>query len=353
MNHEISYAGNSVYQFSYAWPIYKELGGTFRLRKKKQILEYKWFMRNMNQFPDKIKTYLNTPPVKQINTKNCYDFRGILISFMNSEIKRDTSKCIAIFSGHGTGDKVYGGNPNNLSSYDYIFVTGEKHIEKMKDSGINMPEEKLIKTGNIRFDDYLNNKMNRDSALASLGIKDRNRKNILYAPTWKWGDGTYRKYVYRFCEELTKEYNLIVRPHSNDAKHIPIVKLWARLKGIKHVYFSNPKNLRERDTMFDFLISDLMISDTSSVIYEYLVTQKPIIIAQNDCKILHSMPDKYNINSFVDIYNGTQNINEMVRENLYSEKNKNKYRQMLFDCFYFNDGASSKRAIEFLKSLKI
>lgn len=353
MNHEINFAADSVYQFSYAWPIYKKLGGIFRLKKKKRILEFKWFTRNMNQFPDKIKTCLNTPPVSQIDTKNCYDLRGILISFTNSLINRDTSKCITIFSGHGTGDKIYGGNPNTLATYDYIFLTGEKHIEKMKDSGINVPEERLIKIGNIRFDNYLNKKINRNRALEHLGIKDKSRKNILYSPTWKWGDGTNHKYIYRFCEELIKEYNLIIRPHPYDAMHTPIVKLWATLKRIKHLYFSNPKNLRERDIMVDFLISDLMISDTSSVIYDYLVTQKPIIIAQNDCKVLHNMPDKYNINSFVDIYNGTQDINEMVWENLYSEKNRDKYRQMLYDCFYFNDGNSTKRVVDFLRSLKI
>jgi len=353
MDHEIHYSANQVYQFSYAWPIYKQLGGTFRLKRKKRILQFKWAMRNMNQFPDRVRTFLNSPPVAKIDVNNCYDFRGILISLSNTEIKRDRSKSVAIYSGHGTGDKIYGGNPNNLLTYDYIFVSGEKHIEKMKDLEINIPEEKLIKTGNIRFDDYLNQKIDRDRILDSLGIKDRSRKNILYAPTWKWGDGTFERYVYSFCEELTKEYNLIVRPHSHDSRQIPKVKLWTKLKGIKHAYFSNPTNLRERDTMFDFLISDLMISDTSSVIYEYLVTQKPIIVAQNDCKILHTMPDKYNINSFVDTYNGSQKISEMVRDNLASEKNKDKYRQMLFDCFYFNDGNSTRRAVEFIKSLKI
>lgn len=310
-----------------------------------------WIMRNMNLFPDRNRTFLNTPPAAMIDLNNSYDLEGILISYAVTELKRDRSKCTTIFSGHGTGDKIYGGNPNDIATYDYILVSGDKQIEKMRDSGIEMPEERLIKTGNIRFDDYLNNRINRDRVLTSLGIKDRSRKNILYAPTWEWGDGTLHKYVYRFCEELTKEYNLIVRPHHYDARQIPKVKLWAKLKGIKHVYFSDPRYLKERDTMFDFLISDLIISDTSSIIYEYLVTQKPIIIIQNDCQVLHNMPDKYNINSFVDRYNGTQKINEMVRENLYSEKNKDKYRQMLFDCFYFNDGNSTKRAVEFIKSL--
>ena len=54
--------------------------------------------------------------------------------------------------------------------------------------------------------------------------------------------------------------------------------------------------------MNDFAISDLMISDTSSIIYEYLVTQKPIIIADNNYQKLHNMPADLIQKPFIMLY---------------------------------------------------
>ena len=59
--------------------------------------------------------------------------------------------------GHGAGDKKYGGSPHTLETYDYHFISGPKHLAKLKDVGINIPDERLISIGNPRFDYYLKN----------------------------------------------------------------------------------------------------------------------------------------------------------------------------------------------------
>ena len=35
--------------------------------------------------------------------------------------------------GHGVGDKKYGGTPAPLETYNYHFISGNKHLEKLKD----------------------------------------------------------------------------------------------------------------------------------------------------------------------------------------------------------------------------
>ena len=162
---------------------------------------------------------------------------------------------------------------NTLETYDYHFVSGPKHIHKQKDMDIHIPEEKLIKIGYPKFDDYINGRIDKEKYYDFLNIKDKERRNILYAPTWKWGNGTLEKYGKRFIKELDKSYNLIIRPHFHDRGKIKLLKLWAKYNGYKNVYFSNPAKIIENSTMNDFAISDLMISDTSSIIYEYLVTK--------------------------------------------------------------------------------
>lgn len=346
----IYYFANQIYQFSYARPIYKNVGGTFIVRKFKKMLSFKKHLRNANVFPN-VKTFLNTPPILNLDIKSLYDLEGVIISLSNTLINCDHQKCKTIFVGHGTGDKKYGKNAKILESYDYHFISGPKHMEKLRDVKLNIPEKKLLKIGNLRFDDYVNNKIDREKVLDNLGVIDRSRKNVLYAPTWRFGEGTFRKYIHKFCREISKEFNLIVRPHYHDSKYILSTKMWAKIHGIKNVYFSNPSKLLTNDTMHDFMASDILISDTSSILYEYLITGKPIVVVKNDYKELHKMPDEMNIMKYAGIYDGSQDILKMVRENLLNQPYKDDYKKMLNSCFYYNDGKSVERAVNLLKSI--
>ncbi|MDO9576720.1 MAG: CDP-glycerol glycerophosphotransferase family protein [Candidatus Cloacimonadales bacterium] len=347
---KIYYYGNQIYQLSFALPFYRNLGGIFIVNKPRKFFSYKLRMINANIDPT-IKTFLNTPRVERHKPNEMKNLEGIIVSQSNQSLIVNSKKCKTIFVGHGTGDKRYGGNANALLSYDYLFISGDKHLVKLKDEGVNIPAERLIKIGNPRFDDYVNGKIDRDKEMDRLGIKDRTKPNILYAPTWRWGNGTFRKYVYKFAREMTSDFNLIVRPHHHDAKRILKVKLFALSLGIKNLYFSNPNNIRSSDTMNDFMVSDLMISDTSSIVYEYLITKKPLIIIRNDFPNLHNMPDEMNIMKHVSLFDNSQNMVKLIKENLENQDTEKIMNELLFNCFYFNDGKSTNRAIEFIKSL--
>ena len=104
---------------------------------------------------------------------------------------------------------------------------------------------------------------------------------------------------------------------------IKILKLWAKYNGFNNVYFSNPAKIIKNSTMNDFAISDLMISDTSSIIYEYLITKKPIIIANNDYDQLHNMPDELSVLSIAKSYDGEKSsISELVKSDLEDKFNQ-------------------------------
>ncbi|MFQ6673446.1 MAG: CDP-glycerol glycerophosphotransferase family protein [Fidelibacterota bacterium] len=347
------YYASQVYQYSFAKPIYQRLGGTFIVTNLKKRIRFKRFMRNGNVFPE-IRTFLNTPPVATMDIKNLTGMKGIIISQSNARIVCDHDRCKTIFMGHGTGDKKYGGDPKKLESYDYHFVSGRKHLEKLKDVGVKIDADRLIKIGNPRFDEYVGGEIDRDRYLDTLGIVDRERKTVLYAPTWRWGNGTLHTYVYRFCHELTGEFNLIVRPHYFEANYIPIMKAWTRLRGIKHVYFSDPRNILVHDTMNDFAVSDLLISDTSSIAYEYLITLKPTIIIQSKFPDLHSMPPYLDIRSVAQTYTGSAGlgIRNLALKTLSDQSRKEDYHHLLSNCFYFNDGHSTDRAVNYISKLK-
>ncbi len=350
----IYYYANQLYEYSFSRPIYERLGGTFLVNKYSRLIRFKKYLRNGNNFPNRQIFFLNTPPVILRDITKPTDLDGVIISQSNTTINRDSNRCVAIFMGHGAGDKKYGGTPAPLETYDYHFISGNKHLEKLKDLGVHIPEERRVKIGYPKFDDYVNGRINREKHLNHLGIKDLQRKNILFAPTWKWGNGTLHKYVYSFCRELTREFNLIIRPHFFERKYIPFLKAWTKLNRIAHVYFSNPANLLQNSTMNDFAVSDVLISDTSSILYEYLITGNPIIIAESGYLDLHHMPATMDIHRVAERYNDSSDsdIVAMVQECLEGPDKRKEYESLLNNCFYFNDGSCTERAIEFLSSLE-
>jgi len=346
----IYYYANQVYQYGHIKPVFTQTGGTFVVNKFNRFLRFKFYMANSANNSTENRS-LNTPNVIIRDIRKKLNLNGVIVSCSNTTINNNQDISISIFIGHGAGDKKYGGSAHDLETYDYHFISGEKHLHKLRDVGINIPDEKLIKIGYPKFDEYLN--INKDQYLKFLGIKDKTRKNILYAPTWKWGDGTLRKFGKKFCKEISREHNLIIRPHFEDRGYIIRLKLWAKLNGLKHVYFSNPAQIIKNNTMNDFAISDLMISDTSSINYEYLITRKPIIIVDNDYDQLHNMPTDLNILDIVQTYHSDKNdICSMINYEL-SNNTFDQYNKMLHNCFYFNDGKSANRAADFIKSLEI
>lgn len=344
----IYFYASQVYMYGHCKPIFDLTGGTFIVNRFNRLLRFKYYLYNSMK-GQKNRGSFNAPKAifKKIDKK--LDLKGVVISGTNSVLHTDKTKCTSIFIGHGTGDKKYGGSFNTLETYDYHFISGPKHLHKIKDVGIKIPDEKLVKVGYPKFDDYVNEKVNRNSYYKYLGIKDKSRKNILYAPTWEWGDGTLHKYGKKFCKQISRDFNLIIRPHYHDRKHIAKMKIWARKNGLKHIYFSNPANIVNGNSINDFFISDLMISDTSSIIYEYLITKKPIIIANNNYKDLHEMPDELNVLTLAKKYEG-RNILSIINDSLTVDSTK-LYEQLLNNCFYFNDGKSSQRAADFIFSL--
>ena len=260
-----------------------------------------------------------------------------------------------VFVGHGTGDKKYPNKDINktFDRFDYVFLTGEKQREKMIDSGIDIDERKLIKIGNMRFDGIVNRQYDRQQLLEDRKIAEasRNRKIVLYAPTWKWGNGTLEKYALKFARELSGEYFFIIRPHAHDRMMIGKLKREIRKENLRNVYISNPSDIVHHDTMTDFELADLLISDVSSIIYDFLITKKPIITIDNEFSDTHGMPKFMDITSISTIYRDADQIQQTVRDALEGfDVMRSEYEKMLADVFYFNDGKSVKRAAEFLKS---
>ena len=156
----IYYYANQVYQYGHIKPIFDQTGGTYVVNKLNRLLRFKFYMTNSISNTNK-STFLNTPPVIIRDLRKSLDLNGIIVSCSNTVINNNKEESISIFIGHGAGDKKYGGSAHDLETYDYHFISGKKHLHKIKDVGIHIDDEKLIKIGYPKFDEFFNNQIKK------------------------------------------------------------------------------------------------------------------------------------------------------------------------------------------------
>ena len=357
----IYYFANQIYQLSYAMPFYKRLGGIIIVNSNSKYIKFHNHLKNMAEFNE--RTLFNTPKIIIRKNGNMQDISGIILSFSNYWINRDPDKCKIIFHEHGASDKRIGSNIKSnplekLKNFDYIFLMSPKNEIKIKalaksfdEKNLDDISKKFIRIHNLRFTEYLNQKADKSKILEAKKIKNSSRKTVLYAPTWRFGNGTLRKYFHRFAKEITQEYNLIIRPHFHDTKYIHLYKFWALTHNIKNIYFSNPSNLKKSDTFTDFIASDILLSDTSAVLYEYLITENPIIIINPNYGKQVEMPDNLDIMKNSILFNDKDNITELITKALDERKYSRNYHKMYKDCFFTPEEHDVHNAVEFLKNL--
>ncbi|MFL2983479.1 MAG: CDP-glycerol glycerophosphotransferase family protein [Candidatus Neomarinimicrobiota bacterium] len=193
---------------------------------------------------------------------------------INQFVNEKTLVCMAY---HGIGIKPSYWRDNH-KRIDIRFVEGPYRMNQLKEKGI---DAHLTLTGFMKLD-YLfqEKKINTDDIIESLGI-DSAKKTILYAPTF------YPSSVEPIgmrLGEYTKDYNLIIKPH-----------LWISFdKSISGMNFKGQKKIFSNlAAKFDHIklispnmynitplyqISDLLITEASSTIYEMLSLSKPILV---------------------------------------------------------------------------
>jgi len=353
---KIYYIANSIYQFAYALSLYRKIGGIFVLPNRKKMRHFQNYLRDFSLADSKEKSL---PQAILLPRDQLPQLKGVLVFFANSiDPFQDYSQSITCFHEHGTSDKKYeGGNSiaiDKLSKYDYLLLSGPKNKKRLQDIGVKREDGSLIEAGCLRFDDYLEGSYSRDKTADILNIRDRERKNILYAPTWKFGNGTFKEYASYLIEKLTEDYNLILRPHYHDRRWGVFLYWLAKLKGKKHLYFSKPHDVLLHDTYSVFAVSDLLISDISSVIYEYLITQKPIILIENDFQHRHHMPAEMDIVPLVDHFKKGEDLHQLISRNLENaDLDRRKYKQLLENCFYRTKGGAVNYLSDFLKQLSM
>jgi hypothetical protein len=191
---------------------------------------------------------------------------------------------------HGESEKA-SMSSNQVKAYDFVYVVAERASQRYMDNVINLDFDKLIQIGRPQL------AISRSSA-----VQPSKLKTVLYAPTWEGGRdemgyssllGSGLKLVEGILE--SGKYRLIYRPHpktgsSNDKYKMVHKKIISLMKERNsELLTSQGEASGESIDLLQHVVSlrgdiqelwsntDLMVSDVSSVIIDFLWTKKPVI----------------------------------------------------------------------------
>ena len=214
--------------------------------------------------------------------------------------------------------------------FDLYLTQGPYFTERFNKLKSIYKDFDVIETGWPKLDIYGTDKTAFEQERRELLQKYNAEKILLYAPTFS-PKLTSAPFLVEQIKSLSenKEYLILLKFHPlMDVSWIQIYKDLAN--EIPNIIFETEKNIIKF-----LLISDVLISDTSSVIYEFLLLDKPVITFNNiSDNILWQNSSDYN------------ELISLVEKNL-NEDPYSKERKFIFENYHpYNDGKSAKRMVD-------
>ena len=188
-----------------------------------------------------------------------------------------TNKTLVGMIYHGIGVKPSYWRDNH-ERLDLRFVEGPYRIDQLRSHGI---ETDLVLTGFIKLDPLFNGSgIDNEAIKKELGL-DKNKKTILFAPTF------YPSSIEQIgirLGEYTQDYNVILKPHLwtyyldkfGEVDLKPQRNLFYELTNkYDHIKLLTPEHY---NIIPFYRISDLLLTEASSTIYEMIALEKPVIV---------------------------------------------------------------------------
>ena len=218
---------------------------------------------------------------------------------------------------------------------DYMLVDN-KNISKYMNSAFLIPKEKILPYGYPRVKFLVNNKNNeklKNKIREKLGV-DKNKKIVSYLPTWR--DYNFKKDSYDFNYLLDKQ------------KLQELLGDDYVIKSKDHVYLSKTVDLNNTniETQELLLVTDYLISDYSSVLFDSFAINTPVCIYANDYEKYEKSRGVYQ-EIWKDLSFCTTNTIEDLAKMIKNYEISTKYN-VIKEKYCYNDNGD--KLIEFIKN---
>ena len=293
-----------------------------------------------------------------------------ILIICESIFKKMNLSSIVVTDGNKYGNAVVlAANKTNLTSFSIISfgITPEPihavyHANKLCVYGlqgfesltsIGYPEEKIIMTGNPRYD-YLKNidfKLQRKLLGDKLSINEKRKIIVVGLSRWYKNDEIWISDFIKFCN--TNDLEIIIKVHPfykitmQDEHKQKVNEIAKRCKNKKYLitYDIDPSILLPA--------ADLVITDHSNLGIEAILLEKPLItvnFTKEPLEIIHKF-FPYNASVYTENYNTLERDTlEILKEGKHFDKMKEGRVEAVKNYNIYNDGKASKRIFNLLFS---
>ena len=259
-------------------------------------------------------------------------------------------------SGNQDIEKYHDDFRKNSAIWDYL-ISQNKFSSEVFRRAFDFKGE-MLEIGYPRNDILINknNKEDIDKIKSRLNIP-KEKKVILYAPTWR-DNQYYAKGKYKFATEM--DFDAMAKELSDD--YVLIVKFHYLVK--ENIDWTKYNDfIIECDADWDiqelYLISDMMITDYSSVMFDYSILKRPMIFFTYDLENYKNKLRDFYFDMFEEVPGPICETNdEMIyfiknyTEKGYMSEFGEKYQKWSEKFNTFDDGEASKKIIELIREKK-
>ena len=198
-----------------------------------------------------------------------------VIFFANPYPKAKELKAFTIFLEHGIGAKSTSFF-SSIEYFDMYIAEGKQKYNRLKELYPHY-EDKLALVGFSKFDEVVNMTPQKKEALYNKYHLDKTKKTILYAPTFF--PSSIEKMKDDFPAQF-KECNIVVKAHYLTFERKQYQKQLKKFEKWEEYDNCTILPLSEYNLVPWLAISDVMISDESSAMFEFASLNKPVISNQ-------------------------------------------------------------------------
>ena len=259
---------------------------------------------------------------------------------------------------HGVAGKYGLDAPRELAAevkiFDRILFPNRDRLERYAAAGlVDAGGDVAVLTGYPKVDCLVDGSLSREAIAGRLGL-DRNRSTVIYAPTWSEHSSLNTVGDQAIAALADAGFNVIIKLHacSYIARGSGGIDWRERLRS--HAGRPNVFVVDDADASPYLFVADLLVTDHSTVGFEFMVLDRPVVVLHQPALIDHARinPEKAALlQSAARVVHDISELPEAVRDELRWPARLSAMRRRLAQDLFYGYGTATDRVMDVLYEL--